>query len=93
MVWAPISFFTFAPNDVDNVLTLRLSMGTNAIDVALPDTSKRFAALSRNPAAAARIFERQVQTFMTVLLGFPPAQDTKKGKPVVQRTAGIRGNH
>ena len=65
----PSLFYTVAPNDIDNELSLCLSMGDRQARVPLPEVSRRFEALSKNPVAAARIFERQVRAFLEVLLG------------------------
>ena len=54
----PSLFYTVAPNDIDNELSLCLSMGDRLARVPLPEVSRRFEALSKNPVAAARIFER-----------------------------------
>ena len=64
----PSLFYTVAPNDIDNGLSLCLSMGDRQACVPLPEVSRRFEALFKNPVAAARIFERQVRAFLEVLL-------------------------
>ena len=45
----------------------------------LLDTFQRFASLAQNPAAASRIYERQLRAFQENLLGLPSAVVTKKG--------------
>ena len=87
----PSVFYTVAPNDVDNVLTLQLSLGRDNVRLPLPDVSTRFSSLAANPVAAAHIFERQVGVFMSVLLGMPAADATKKTQPVLGRQKGIFG--
>ena len=60
----PSTFSIFAPNDVDNELILRLATGVD--DPESIDTAKRFSILSKNPVAAARIFERQIQAYFSI---------------------------
>ena len=52
---------------------------------------RRFEALSKNPVAAARIFERQVRAFLEVLLGLPSSKQTKKDRAVCNRKKGLFG--
>ena len=70
----PSLFYTVAPHDIDNELSLCLLMGDRQAHIPLPEVSRRFEALSKNPVAAARIFERQVRVFLEVLLGLPPTR-------------------
>ena len=51
----PSLFYTVAPNEKDNELSLRLSLGDRQAHIPLPEVSRRFEALSKNPVAAARI--------------------------------------
>ena len=87
----PSLFYTVAPNNVDNELSLCLSMGDRQAGVPLPEVSRRFEALSKNPVAAARIFERQVRAFLEVLLGLPSSKQTKKDRAVCNRKNGLFG--
>ena len=87
----PSEFFTVAPTDVDNKLILTLSAGKNQVEVELPETFQRFAGLAQNPAAAARVYKRQLRAFLDNLLGLPCALLTKKGQPVCGRMLGIFG--
>ena len=87
----PSLFYAVAPNDIDNELSLCLSMGDRQARVPLPEVSRRFEALSKNPVAAARIFERQVRTFLEVLLGLPSSKQTKKDRAVCNRKKGLFG--
>ena len=87
----PSLFYTVAPNDIDNELSLCLSMGDHQVRVPLPEVSRRFEALSKNPVAAARIFERQVRAFLEVLLGLPSSKQTKKDRAVCNRKKGLFG--
>ena len=52
----PSLFYTVAPNDIDNELSLCLSMGDRQPRVPLLEVSRRFEALSKKPVAAAHIF-------------------------------------
>ena len=85
----PSLFYTVAPNDIDNELSLCLSMGDRQARVPLPEVSRRFEALSKNPVAAARIFERQVRAFLEVLLGLPSCKQTRKDRAVCKRKKGL----
>ena len=87
----PSLFYTIAPNDIDNELSLCLSMGDRQARVPLPKVSRRFEALSKNPVAAARIFEQQVRAFLEVLLGLPSSKQTKKDRAVCNRKKGLFG--
>ena len=87
----PSLFYTVAPNDIDNELSLCLSMGDRQARVPLPEVSRRFEALSKKPVAAARIFERQVRAFLEVLLGLPSSKQTKKDRAVCNRKKGLFG--
>ena len=85
----PSLFYTVVPNDIDNELSLCLSMGHRQARIPLPEVSRRFEALSENPAAVARIFERQVRAFLEVLLGLPSSKQTKKDCAVRNRKKGL----
>ena len=87
----PSLFYTVAPNDIDNELSLCLSMGDRQALIPLPEVSRRFEALSKNPVAAARISERQVRAFLEVLLGLPSSKQTKKDCAVCNRKKGLFG--
>ena len=78
----PSLFYTAAPNDIDNELSLCLSMGDRQARIPLPQVSRRFKALSKNPLAAARILERQLRAFLEVLLGLPSSKQTEKERTV-----------
>ena len=87
----PSLFYTVAPNDIDHELSLCMSMGDRQASVPLPEVSRRFEALSKNPVATARIFERQVRAFLEVLLGLPSSKQTKKDRAVCKRKKGLLG--
>ena len=87
----PSLFYTFAPNDIDNELSLCLSMGDRQVRIPLPEVSGRFEALSKNPVAVARIFERQVPALLEVLLGLLSSKQTKKDRAVCNRKKGLFG--
>ena len=87
----PSLLYTVAPNDTDNELSLCLSMGDRQARGPLLEVSRRFGALSKNPVAAARIFERQVRAFLEVLLGLPSSKQTKKDGAVCNRKKGLFG--
>ena len=87
----PSLFYTVAPDDIDNELSSCLWMGDHQARVPLPEVSRRFEALCKNPVAATRIFERQVRAFLGVLLGLPSSKQTKKDRAVCNRKNGLFG--
>ena len=87
----PRLFYTVAPNDIDNELSLCLSMGDRKTRIPLPEVSRQFEALSKNPVAAARILQRQMHAFLEVLLGLPSSKQKKKDRAVCNRKQGLFG--
>ena len=82
-------FYTVAPNDIDNQIILHLCVADSTMQVPLPAVTQCFASLAKNLVAAARIFKRQVRTFLEVLLGLPSAAMTRKDSPVCARKKGL----
>ena len=85
----PSLFYTVAANDIDNELSLSLSMGDRQARVPLPEVLRRFEVLSKNPLAVAHIFEQQVRAFLEVLLGLPSSKQTKKDHAVCNPNISI----
>jgi len=60
----PTLYFTVAPNDVDNLLTLTLCRPDDA-DLQRLSTADRYSTITSNSPAAALVFQRQMRAMFT----------------------------
>jgi hypothetical protein len=85
----PSWYWSFAPHDIDSHMVITICAGSEILE--LPSFQLRAEMIARNPVAAARYFERIINTILEKLIRLPCERNIKKTTSRNNRKSGILG--